>query len=85
MNHQDEIFVCSHCKTANYDNEKKCIECSDLPSISSRTPYLPSSSVKELVEAAQVSLNFIQSHDFASTGDIQQLLIDALQPFKEEK
>lgn len=89
MKHKDEIWVCQKCKTANLSNNDadECIECYDLPSQTIRIHYLPSSSVKELVEAAKAALYYVRvsGWDHQEEKDLCKKLETALKQFEEEK
>lgn len=91
MKHKDEISICKTC-------DKTVSESHPLFSQRMKNPdhnvvkYLPSSSVKELVEAAEfaekVMSKFVEDETTVNLGTVMTMIVGlqkALKPFEEEK
>lgn len=98
MTHKDEIFVCPQCKvsfkenmphrygTAMHIGEAKITFESGCSG--TLIPYLPSSSVKELIEAAKdmlLAFDYLITSDKTWQGKAKRKLETTLKSFEEEK
>lgn len=86
MTHKDEIWVCPECKFV-HSNKKAYCEASHDPNVV-LTPYLPASSVKELVEALGDISKIIPERDCYSDIDLFRKAVSmakaALKQFEED-
>lgn len=90
MKHKDEIWVCNQCSGSWDSLEKYVLKMKNGGFISccpdsNPRPYLPSSSVKDLVKAARDTLRMVES-EFSKTIVKENFkpLIKALQSFNQE-